>query len=68
MLSHNILYVLETDISVFSQNVHSWLRINFPFIQLFVPHLELSFKEVICQFISPLVSKQLRPQMLDLDC
>ena len=45
---------------------HSWLQINFPFIQLLVPHLELPFKEVVSQFISPSVSKQLRPQMLDL--
>jgi len=44
MLPHNILYVLETDVSLSSQMVHIWLQINFPFIQLLVPKLQLSFE------------------------
>jgi len=42
-LSQNILYVFETDISLSSQKFQSWLRVNFPFIQLLFPQLDLSF-------------------------
>jgi len=44
MLSHNILYDLETDISAFSQKNQICLQVNFPFIQIFLPQLELSFQ------------------------
>jgi len=44
MLLHNILYDLETDISAFSQMVQGCLQVNFPFIQILVLQLELSFQ------------------------
>jgi len=44
MLSHNILNDLETDISLSSQNVQIWLQINFPFIEILFPQLQLSFE------------------------
>jgi hypothetical protein len=44
MLSHIILYDLETDSSTFTQKVQGCLKINFPFIQILVPQLKLSFQ------------------------
>jgi len=34
MLAHNILNILDPDISLSCQGVQIWLQINFPFIQL----------------------------------
>jgi len=44
MLSQNILNDLETDISLSSQTVYIWPQIAFPFTQLLVPQLQLSFE------------------------
>jgi len=60
MFSNNIPYDLGTDIYTFSQKVQVCHQVNFPFIQILVPQLELSFKEFICLFISPCIAKQLR--------
>jgi hypothetical protein len=46
MLSHNILYDLETDIFAFSQKVQICLQINILFIQILIPKLELSFHSI----------------------
>jgi hypothetical protein len=46
MLSHNILYDLETDISAFVQKIQGYLQVNFSFIQILVPQLKLSFQSI----------------------
>jgi len=50
MLPQNIpyVYVLETDISVFSQKVPIWLWIYFPFIQLLVQQHKYIFYIIKC--------------------
>jgi len=64
MLSNNILHDLGTDISTFSQKVQVCQQVNFPFIQILVPQLELFFKEVICLFMSLCIAKELRALMI----